>query len=83
MHFKILSHYTLYVQFFTFSWKNSALLTINKKSVKYLSSLFSLFSSTNLQLEVISSEFLVEKARSENSIIRLFLVSLREAPFIH
>jgi len=82
MHFKILSHYTLYVPSFTFSWKNSALLTINKKSVKYLSSL-SLFSTTNLQLEVISSEFLVEKARSENSIIRLFLVSLREAPFIH
>ena len=78
MHFKILSHYVPH-HFLPFSWKNSASLLTIKKSVKYLSSK----SSTNLQLEVISSEFLVEKARSENSIIRLFLVSLREAPFIH
>ena len=69
----------MYHHFLPFSWKNSASLLTIKKSVKYLSSK----SSTNLQLEVISSEFLVEKARSENSIIRLFLVRQLQAPFIH
>ena len=66
----------MYHHFLPFSWKNSASLLTIKKSVKYLSSK----SSTNLQLEVISSEFLVEKARSENSIIRLFLVRQLESP---
>ena len=70
----------MYHHFLPFSWKNSASLLTIKKSVKYLSSPQS---STNLQLEVISSEFLVEKARSENSIIRLFLVRQLQAPFIH
>ena len=66
----------MYHHFLPFSGKNSASLLTIKKSVKYLSSK----SSTNLQLEVISSEFLVEKARSENSIIRLFLVRQLESP---